>query len=147
MVWRERERCNYSYLISKLGIMFIVGTFIMIRTIQYLKHKDTSTSNTVQLDDIILFEQFVNLINGSIILIQLIHLLFPSYTREKFGNIVFGSIWSALMAVGIFHRAIGGFGIAVVRQVDNLRLVLYLCFFPFLIQLFVAHQGSMHQIS
>ena len=77
----------------------------------------------------ILFEQFVNLINGSIILIQLIHLLFPSYTREKLGNIVFGSIWSALLAVGTYHRAIGGLGIAVVRQVYNLQAWPYICFF------------------
>ena len=103
--------------------MFIIGTFVKLRMIRYLKHTRKSTSTTVQVDDLVLFEQFVNLINGPIIVIQFVHILFPSYTKDKLGNIIFCSIWSGLMAIGTFQRAIGGFGIAAVRQVSILSNV------------------------
>ena len=110
----------YVHFYPQTGLVLIVGTFVKLRTIQYLRHTRRSTSTTIQVDDLVLYEQLVNSINGPIIFIQLVHILFPSYTRELLGNIVFSSIWSALMAIGIFHRAIVGFGIAAVRQVHSL---------------------------
>ena len=74
-------------------------------------------SMTIQLDDLILFEQKVNLINGPLIFAQLLRLLFPTCMRKILGNTVFCSAWAALAMFTLFHRAIGGFGIAVVRQV------------------------------
>ena len=97
--------------------MFIVGTFVKTSMIRFLKQRKSSTRTTLQVDDLVLFEQLVNLINGPLILMQLAHILFPSYTQQVLGNIVFCSSWSTLMAIGLFHRAIGGLGIAVVRQV------------------------------
>ena len=73
------------------------------------------------MDDLVLFEQLVNSVNGMTILLQLIHLLIPSYTEELLGNIAFCSIWSFFVALCMFHRAIGGLGIAAVRQVSNVH--------------------------
>ena len=98
--------------------MLIVGTFIKVRIIHYLlQPRSKSTSTTIQLDDLILFEQEVNLINGLLIFAQLLPLFFPSSMREILGNTVFCSSWVALAMFALFHRAIGGFGIALVRQV------------------------------
>ena len=69
------------------------------------------------MDDLILFEQKVNLINGPLIFAQLLRLFFPTPMREILGNTAFCSSWVALAMFALFHRAIGGFGIAVVRQV------------------------------
>ena len=136
----------YVHFYPQTGLVLIVGTFVKLRTIQYLRHTRRSTSTTIQVDDLVLFEQLVNSINGPIIFIQLVHILFPSYTRELLGNIVFCSIWSALMAIGTFHRAIEGFGIAAVRQVITLHVPTKLWSY-FLIHLFLPKQGSLHQIS
>ena len=99
--------------------MFIVGTCIKLRMIQYLKRTTASTNTTIQVDDMVLFEQMVNAVNGPLILTQFFHILFPSYTQGILGNLVFCSLWSAFASIAIYHRAIGGFGIVVVRQVLN----------------------------
>ena len=109
-----------------IGLMLIIGTFIKARIIHYLMlPRSKSTSTTIQLDDLILFEQKVNLINGLLIFAQLLRLLFPTSMREILGNTAFCSAWVALVIFALFHRAIGGFGIAVVRQVLLLMLQLW----------------------
>ena len=99
--------------------MFLLGTFIELRMIKYLKGTKRSTNTTIQVDDMVLFEQIVNSVNGPLILAQIVHLLFPSYTQEMFGNIIFCSIWETISKFALSHRAIGGFGIVVVRQVSK----------------------------
>ena len=117
---KMRHNAGQHFFDFKTGLMFIMGTFIKLRMIQHLKCTPRSTSTTIQIDDMVLFEQIVNAINGPLILVQIAHVLFSSYTRVIFGNIVFCSIWTAFSSITLIHRAIGGFGIAIVRQVSCL---------------------------
>ena len=81
--------------------------------IQYLTNIKQSTNTIISVDDLVLFEQEVNLISAPLILIQVFRIMFP--LKEILGNIVFCSFWEALQMLVLFHRAIGGFGIAGVR--------------------------------
>ena len=94
----------------------VIGTYIKFRIIQYLQNV-TVTNTVIHVDDLILFEHKVNLINAPLIFMQLLRILFPFFMKEILGNIVFVSLWGSLGAFALFHRAIGGFGIAGVRQV------------------------------
>lgn len=95
----------------------IVGTFIEMSIIQYLTRpaRPKSTATTIQVDEIVIFEHVVNVINGPMIFVKMIHFGSNLYMREIFGNMVFSSVWKVLGAFVTFHRAIGGVGIAGVR--------------------------------
>ena len=67
------------------------------------------------MDELVLVEQCVNLINGPLIFLQLLHLSIPAYTKQIFENFVFCSVRHLLLRIAIYHRAIGGLGIAGVR--------------------------------
>ena len=94
----------------------MIGTYIKFRIIQYLQNV-TVTNTVIHVDDLILFEQKVNLINAPLIFMQLLRILFPFFMKDILGNIVFVSLWASIGAFALFHRAIGGLGIAGVRQV------------------------------
>ena len=97
--------------------MLLVGTFVKFRMVQYLRGTKRSTNTTIQVDDMVLFEQIVNAVNGPLILILIVRILFPFYTKEILGRTTFCYIWGIFAALAFAHRAIGGFGIAFVRQV------------------------------
>ena len=99
------------------GLALIVGTFIELSIIQYLTRptRPRSTSTTIQVDDIMLFEHVVNLINGPMIFVKIFHFACHSYTKEIFGNMVFSSVWKVMAVFVSYHRAIGGLRIAGVR--------------------------------
>lgn len=97
--------------------MLIVGTFIKLRMVQYLRGTKRSTNTTIQVDDMVLFEQIVNAINGPLIMLLIVRILFPYNTKGIMGNIIFCYIWGIFAGFAFAHRAIGGFGIAFVRQV------------------------------
>ena len=101
--------------------MLVIGTYIKLRIIQYLQSV-TVTNTVIHVDDLILFEHKVNLINAPLIFMQLLRILFPFFMKEVLGNIVFVTLWASIGSFALFHRAIGGIGIAGVRQ------VLYICF-------------------
>ena len=96
----------------------MIGTCIKFRIIQYLQNV-TVTNTVIHVDDLILFEHQVNLINAPLIFMQLLRILFPFFMTDILGNIVFVSLWASLGSFALFHRAIGGFGIAGVRQVHS----------------------------
>ena len=88
------------------------GTYIEWKMIQYLWSTTTPKSD---IDDLILFEQLVNLICFPFILMQLIWTLFPTVFAELFSNAVVCVTLEAFISVVVFHRAIGGLGIAIIR--------------------------------
>ena len=106
---------NLSCFLS--GLVLIAGTYIKFKIIQYLQRRSIRTNIVIHVDDLILFEQKVNLINGPLILLQLLRILFPFWMKDILGNIEFCTVWAAFANIAILYRAIGGLGIAGVRQV------------------------------
>ena len=53
---------------------FVVGTFIQVRMVLFLR---SSKIRKTDIDELILLEQEVNLLNGPIVLLQLLRLLLP----------------------------------------------------------------------
>ena len=106
------------------GAMLIAGTYIKIRIIQYLLNKATSAKRNsfgyqiIRIDDLIFFEEAVTFLSTPLILMQLIRILFP-VMKELLGNVVFSAIMETLAAFALVHRAMGGLGIAAVRQVQS----------------------------
>ena len=104
--------------------MLIAGTYIKIRIIQYLLNKATSAKRNsfgyqiIRIDDLIFFEEAVTFLSTPLILMQLIRILFP-VMKELLGNVVFSAIMETLAAFALVHRAMGGLGIAAVRQVQS----------------------------
>ena len=58
----------------------------------------------------------MTLLTAPLILMQLIRILFP-ITKEVLGNVGFSAVMETLIAFTLVYRAIGGLGIAAVRQV------------------------------
>ena len=102
--------------------MWIAGTYINFKIIEYLQSSNpspipfSSNSQLIRVDDLIIFEQKVNLVCSPIMLWQLLRLLSP-FMKHLLGNSPIISIMETCGVFAVFHRAIGGFGIAVVRQV------------------------------
>ena len=101
------------------------------------------SSQLIRIDDLIIFEQRVNLICSPLILCQLALLLFPQLMQGVLQNTVIISIVETCGAFAVINRAIGGLGIAGVRQalsafqiVNNVYLTL-----------FIPKQDIVHQIS
>ena len=95
----------------------LIGTYIKFKMIQYLTSIKRSSNTLISVDDLILFEQKVNLISAPLILMQMLRIMFP--LKEILGNLLFCSFWAVLQMLVLFHRAIGGLGIAGVRQVAH----------------------------
>ena len=53
---------------------FVVGTFIQVRMVLFLR---SCKIRKTDIDELILLEQEVNLLNGPIVLLQLLRLLLP----------------------------------------------------------------------
>ena len=113
---RMSERVPIPYLLDT-GLSLIVGTFVELSILQYLtrRTRPKSTNTTIQVDEIVLFEHAVNLLNGPMIFVKMLHFTFHMYTEVIFGNMVFSSVWKVFAAFVSLHRAIGGLGIAGVR--------------------------------
>ena len=65
----------------KTAFSFIVGTYVEQKMIQYLKSPAT---NKTDIDALILFEQRVNLVNGPVILLQLVRLVVPLHISNLY---------------------------------------------------------------
>ena len=101
--------------VFKTGLLLIVGTHVKFKIIRCLRIRRRSTVGVVNVDDIILFEHLINLLNIPIILTQLLRIMFPIPIRLAFGNMLSCSLIEAVGSFALFHRAIGGLGIAAVR--------------------------------
>ena len=97
------------------GIVLLVGTRVKFKIIQYLLVSRRCNVGVINVDDIILFEHLINLLNIPVILLQLLRILFPAPIRLVFGNIQMVSVIEIIGSFTLFHRAIGGLGIATVR--------------------------------
>ena len=104
------------FCIPETGFALIFGTFIKFSIIRYLRQRGRrSTATIIQLDELVLFEQTVNIVNAPLIIMNLLHLSIPAYTEQIFENLVCCSVWYMLFMFTTFHRTIGGLGIAGVR--------------------------------
>ena len=65
-----------------------MGTYVEHKMIQYLKSPAT---NKTDIDALILFEQRVNLVNGPVILLQLVRFLVPLHISNLYPVTVQGS--------------------------------------------------------
>ena len=92
---------------------FTLGTYVQWKTITYLDIRKRAKVNKSYIDELILFEQRVNSLNGPFILMQLLALVIP----VKIENSVLCVVMEVILALTLFHRALGGAGIAGVRQV------------------------------
>ena len=134
------------------GAMLVAGTYIKIRIIQCLLNKATNAkpnsigNQILRIDDLIFFEEAVTFLSTPLILMQLIRILFP-VMKEVLGNVVFSAIMETLAAFALVHRAMGGLGIAAVRQVQSTNISSSLQRSTILMNLILSHQGSLHQIS
>ena len=95
-----------------LGISFLLGSLVKFKMIQYLRAPRPHRS---LIDDLTLFEQQVNLINGPVILLQLLRILDPRPLHPLFNNVWFCWIMEAMVLFTVSHRAVGGTIIAGVR--------------------------------
>ena len=71
------------------------------------------------IDSLILFEQLINLVNGPVILMQLLRIFNPQPLCPLFRNIVFCRAMEATVTFALCHRSLGGTVIAGVRQVHH----------------------------
>ena len=97
-----------------LGICLLLGSLVKFKMIQYLRAPRPHRS---LIDDLTLFEQQVNLMNGPVILLQLLRILDPRPLHLLFSNVWFCWTMEALVLFTVSHRAVGGTIIAGVRYV------------------------------
>ena len=97
-----------------LGICLLLGSLVKFKMIQYLRAPRPHRS---LIDDLTLFEQQVNLMNGPVILLQLLRILDPRPLHLLFNNVWFCWTMEALVLFTVSHRAVGGTIIAGVRYV------------------------------
>ena len=97
-----------------LGICFLLGSLVKFKMIQYLRAPRPHRS---LIDDLTLFEQQVNLMNGPVILLQLLRILDPYPLQLLFNNDWFCWMMEALVLFTVSHRSVVGTIIAGVRYV------------------------------
>ena len=85
----------------------------MIQFLRAPRHHKTA------IDDLTLFEQLINLLNGPVICMQLLRILNPPLLRPLFENIVVCRMTEATVMLALCHRSLGGTVIAGVRQVRH----------------------------
>ena len=94
------------------GVSFLFGTYVIWRMEQFLK---SPAAKRTDINELIIFEQRINLFNGVAIFMQLIRIWNP----EDMGYNYFIMLFSLLMEFLIFfaacHRAFGSLVIAGVR--------------------------------
>ena len=95
-----------------IGICLLLGSLVKFKMIQYLRAPRPHRS---LIDDLTLFEQQVNLMNGPVILLQLLRILDPRPLHPLFNNVWFCWIMEAMVLFTVSHRAVGGTIIAGVR--------------------------------
>ena len=71
----------------------------------------------INVDELILFEQKVNLLNGPVIAVQLLRVVVPAPLNGVFRHSALCVTMETAASFAVLHRAIGGLGIALVRQV------------------------------
>ena len=72
------------------------------------------------IDDLTLFEHQINLLNGPLILMQLLKILLPAQQfHPVFGNDIFCLVMVAVSVFSLLNRAYGGTVIAGARQVNR----------------------------
>ena len=71
----------------------------------------------INVDELILFEQKVNLLNGPVIVVQLLRIVVPAPSNGVFRHSALCVTMETAAAFAVLYRAIGGLGIALVRQV------------------------------
>ena len=105
-------------IILKAGVAFIVGTYIECSAIWYLQYLQRKKISKSYIDELILFQQRVNMLNGPFILLQMLAIIIPAATVGYIAaNAVFCVIAEVVFSLPIIHRAVGGVGIAGIRQV------------------------------
>ena len=73
--------------VPKTALSLIAGTYVELKMTQYLQ---SPVTNKTDIDALILFEQRVNLINGPVILLQLVRILVPLQLSDGYPVVVQG---------------------------------------------------------
>ena len=94
--------------------MLIVGTYIIVKIIQHLRIS-IKPNAVINVDKLVLLDQTVNLLIVPVIVVQLLGYTTPH--SQIFDSIVFCSTVQGFMNTALFHRAIGGLGMAGIRKV------------------------------
>ena len=98
------------------GLALLFGTFVKCKMIRFLK---APRHHKTAIDDLTLFEQLINLLNGPVISMQLLRILNPPPLWCIFESNVVCRITEATVMFALCHRSLGGTVIAGVRQVQH----------------------------
>ena len=82
-----------------------------------IQHMSAPRAHRSGIDDLTLFEQKVNLMNGPVILLQMLRILDLDPLRALWRDAMFCWTMEATVLFTVCHRALGGTVIAGVRQV------------------------------
>ena len=86
---------------------------------QFLKSPGTARTD---IDELSLFEQRINLLNGFVVLMQLIRIWIPPNIGDHYLVTLFGLLMEFSVFLAACHRAFGSLVIVGVRQVHNLNV-------------------------
>ena len=100
-------------LSEKTGLSLILGTYIAVKIDLFLKSR--SFANKTDIDDLILFEQRVNLMNAPVILMQMLWIMIEMPKTESIWIIVLSSVMQSAQFFAACHRAFGSTVIVGVR--------------------------------
>ena len=94
------------------GLSFLFGTYVMCRMEQYFK---SPAAKITDINELIIFEQRINLFNGVAIFMQLIRIWSPQDMGDNYFIMLFSLLMEFLIFFAACHRAFGSLVIAGVR--------------------------------
>ena len=100
----------YTYFQAGVSILF--GTYVMCRMEQFLRGP---TANKTDINELILFENRMNLLNGIGILMQFMRIFTPSDIGDHLVIVLFCLLMHFILFLAACHRAFGSLMIAGVR--------------------------------
>ena len=100
----------YTYF--QAGVSFLFGTYVMCRMEQFLRGP---SANKTDINELILFENKMNLLNGIGILMQFMRIFTPSDIGDHNVFVLFCLLLHFLLFLATCHRAFGSLMIAGVR--------------------------------
>ena len=106
------KRIIHIYMHFQAGVSFSFGTYVMYRMEQFLRGP---LANKTDINELILFENKMNLLNGIGILMQLMRIFTPSDIGDHYVIVLFCLLMHFFLFLAACHRAFGSLMIAGVR--------------------------------
>ena len=94
------------------GVSFLFGTYVMYRMEQFLCGP---SANKTDINELIFFDNRINILNGIAILMQFMRIFTPSDIGDHFIIVLFSLLLHFFLFLATCHRAFGSLMIAGVR--------------------------------